>query len=82
MIQPDVAKAAAALKEAAKTDTNLTQFINEVGAIVLAMTLDFITVGKLDSASGLTFNDNRLNDLSDFIKNARARIGDAPPPTS
>ena len=78
MIQPDVAKAAAALKEAAKTDTNLTQFINEVGAIVLAMTLDFITVGKLDSASGLTFNDNRLNDLSDFIKNARARIGDAP----
>lgn len=74
MIQPDVAKAAAALKDAAKTDANLTQFINEVGAIVLAMTLDFITVGKLDSASGLTFNDNRLNDLSEFIKAARDRI--------
>lgn len=79
MMQPDVAKAAAALKEAAKTDANLTQFINEVGAIVLAMTLDFITVGKLDSASGLTFNDNRLNDLSDFIKAARERIN-APTP--
>lgn len=62
------------LVAAARGNTQLTDFMLELGAIALAKAIEYFNIGRMSPEEGLAFNEKQLTDLDQLIRDSRARI--------